>query len=126
MRRRAVAQEKYRDFVQDGIGNRSIWERLEAQSLLGVEGFAQGLRHLVTEKQQVREIPKGQRLAGRPTLEKLFARRASDKTTRNELIEKAVCEFGYSQMELSSFLNLHYSTISRMLAVATRTAKVKP
>lgn len=70
--RSAAAQEKYRAFVQDGIGIGSIWEELEAQSLLGVEEFAEGLRHLLTEKQQVREIPKGQRFAGRPTLEKLF------------------------------------------------------
>jgi hypothetical protein len=55
---------------------------------LGIEGFAEGLRHLVAEKQLVREIPKGQRFAGRPALEKLFARKTSDKTTRDELIEK--------------------------------------
>jgi hypothetical protein len=30
--------------VQDGIGSRSIGEELEGQSLLGVEGFAEGLR----------------------------------------------------------------------------------
>jgi len=39
----AAAQEKYLDFIQDGIGNPSIWEGLKAQSLLGVEGFAEGL-----------------------------------------------------------------------------------
>ena len=123
--RRAAAQEKYRDFVQDGIGNRPIWEELEAQSLLGVEGFAEGLRHLVAEKQQIREIPKGQRFVGKPSLEKLFAQRTADKTTRDQLIEKAVSELDYSQMELASFLDLHYSTISRILSIATRTAKVK-
>jgi hypothetical protein len=97
-----VAQEKYREFVHDGIGGRSIWEELEAQSLLGLEGFAEGLRHLLAKKQQVREIPKGQPFAGRPTLEKLFARRTSDKTTRGQLIERAVSECGYSQMEVAN------------------------
>jgi putative transposase len=38
--RKAVAQQKYRQFVQDGIGSSSIWDELKAQSLLGVEGFA--------------------------------------------------------------------------------------
>jgi hypothetical protein len=114
--RRAAAQEKYCDFVQDGIGGHWIWQELEAQSLLGVEGFAEGLRHLVREKQQIREIPKGQRFAGQPTLEKLFARRPSDKTARDQLIEKAVSELGYSQIELATFLGLHYSTISRVVA----------
>ena len=123
--RKAVAQQKYRQFVQDGIGSSSIWDELKAQSLLGVEGFADGLRHLVTEKQQIREIPKGQRFVGRPSLEKLFAQRTADKTTRDQLIEKAVSELGYSQMELAGFLNLHYSTISRILATTIGIAKVK-
>jgi putative transposase len=56
--RKANAQEKYSEFVQAGIGYPSIWEDLQAQSLLGVEGFADGLRHLLTEKQLIREIPK--------------------------------------------------------------------
>jgi hypothetical protein len=42
------------------------------------------------------------RRAGRPTLEKLFARRTSDKTTRDHLIEKAVNGFGYSQFGIGS------------------------
>jgi putative transposase len=121
--RKPVAQQKYRQFIQDGIGSSSIWEELQAQSLLGIEGFAAGLRHLVTEKQQIREIAKGQRFAGRPTLVKLFAQRSRDKKRRDLLIAKAVNEFGYSQRELASFLNLHYSTVSRILAIETRTAK---
>jgi hypothetical protein len=74
--------------------------------------------HRDDSKQQIREIPKGQRFARRPTLEQLFGRKTSDKTTRDQLIDKAVSEFGYSQMELARFLNLHYSTISRILATA--------
>jgi putative transposase len=41
--RKANAQENYSEFVQAGIGNPSIWDDLQAQSLLGVEGFADGL-----------------------------------------------------------------------------------
>jgi hypothetical protein len=81
--RQASAQERYSAFVQAGIGNPSIWESLQAQSLLGVEGFAEGLRHLVVEKQQIREIPKGQRFVGRPSLEKLFSTRSPGKASRD-------------------------------------------
>ncbi|MEX0803523.1 MAG: addiction module toxin RelE, partial [Candidatus Binatia bacterium] len=123
--RKAVAQQKYREFIEDGIASSSIWDKLEAQSLLGDEGFAEALRHFVTEKQQIREIPKGQRFAGRPTLEKLFSQRSMGKQSRDQLITKAVGDYGYSQMELASFLDLHYSTISRILAITTGTAKVK-
>lgn len=93
-RRKAVAQQKYREFVQDGTGSSSLWDELEAQSLLGVEGFAEGLRHLVTEKQQIREVSKRQRFIDRPTLEKLFAQRTPGKSMRDRLIAKAVSEFG--------------------------------
>jgi hypothetical protein len=37
-----VAQEKYCEFVQAGIGSPSIWNDLQAQGLPGVEGFAEG------------------------------------------------------------------------------------
>jgi hypothetical protein len=80
---------------------------VEAQTLLGVEGFADGLRRLVTEKQQIREIPKGQRFVGRPSLEKLFSQKSRVKASRDRLIVK-------------NFLALHYSTVSRIVAGADR------
>ena len=39
--------------------------------------------------------------------------------------QKGVAGFDYSQMRLASFLDLRYSTISRIIAITTRTAKVK-
>jgi len=120
--RKAVAQEKYCEFVQAGIDSPSLWDDLKAQSLLGVEGFAEGLRHLVSEKQQSQEIPKGQRFVGRPSLGKLFSR-TRGKRSRDQVITKAVTRYGYSQMELASFLGLHYSTISRILAAAAKQQK---
>jgi hypothetical protein len=49
-----VAQGKYRNFIQDGIGIRSIWEKLEAQSLLGVEGFAEAANPRATDGTMIR------------------------------------------------------------------------
>jgi hypothetical protein len=92
---------------------------------LGVEGFAEELRHLVVEKQHMQDIPKGQRFDGWPILERLFAQRTSDKKTRDQLIERAVSEFGYSQWNWLVFLDLHHSTISRMLALTTEAAKIR-
>jgi REP-associated tyrosine transposase len=121
--RKAIAQQKYCEFVQAGIGSSSIWNELQAQSLLGVEGFADGLRHLVIEKQPIREIPREQRFVGRPTLEKLFSRTGRSKSSRDGLVVKAVTQYGYSQMDLASFLGLHYSTISRILAATAQHQK---
>ena len=77
----------------------------------------------MTEKQQIREIPKGQRFVGRPSLEKLFSH-SPGKASRDRLIAEAVTAHGYSQMEVASFLRLHYSTISRILA-ANKSANLK-
>jgi hypothetical protein len=43
-------------------------------------------------------------------------RRKPAKTSRDRLVAEAVTAHGYSQMEVGSFLGLHYSTISRILA----------
>jgi putative transposase len=118
--RKAVAQQKYTEFVQAGIDSPSIWDGVEAQSLLGVEGFAEALRHHVAGKRKIREIPKGQRFAGRPALAKLFSQKSGQKELRNQLIVKAVAEYGYSQMELANHLKLHYSTISRIVTASAQ------
>ena len=113
--RRGPAQEKYREYVGEGIGGATIWENLEAQSLLGLEGFAEALRGHVTGKQMVREIPRGQRLIGRASLKKLFGEAGKGKAIRDRLISAAVNKHGYSQTEVARYLKLHYSSISRLI-----------
>jgi hypothetical protein len=113
--RRSPAQQKYRHYVAQGISGATIWENLEAQSLLGLEGFANALRGHVSSRQKVREIPKGQRLIGRPSLHKLFEERGKKKTVRDRTIRDAVNQHGYSQVEVARHLKLHYSTISRLI-----------
>jgi len=113
--RRGPAQEKYREYVGERIAGATIWENLEAQSLLGLEGFADALRGHVTGKETVREIPKGQRLIGRASLKKLFDKAGKGKAIRDRVISKAVNEHEYSQMEVARHLKLHYSTISRLI-----------
>ncbi len=63
------------------------------------------------------EIPTGQRFVGRRSLEKLFSTRSSGKASRDRLVAEANTAHGYSEMEVASFLGLHYSTISRILVI---------
>jgi putative transposase len=118
--RRGTAQQKYRQYVSEGIDGAPIWENLEAQSLLGLEGFAEALRGHVTGKQRLQEVPKAQRLIGRANLEILFKQAERNKATRNELITEAVYKHGYSQIEVARHLNLHYSTVSRLIKSLTK------
>jgi len=117
--RRGPAQEKYRQYVGEGIAGTTIWENLEAQSLLGMEGFADALRGHVSGKETLREIPKGQRLIGRASLKKLFDKARKEKAIRDRLIVQAVKQHGYSQMEVARHLKLHYSTVSRLIKSVT-------
>ena len=117
--KRGPAQEKYRKYVGEGMAGTTIWENLEAQSLLGLEGFAEALRGHVTGKETIREIPKGQRLIGRASLKKLFEKAGKEKAIRDGLISEAVNQHGYSQMEVARYLKLHYSTVSRLIKSVT-------
>lgn len=113
--RKAQAQERYREFVYDGIEKPSIWGELKGQSLLGEERFVEGLIGYVKGKEEIQEIPRGQRYLGRPSLEKLFRGTQKRKAARDKLIAEAVKRYGYSQQEVAGFLGLHYSTISRLV-----------
>jgi len=113
--RQGRAQKKYRNYVIEGISAATIWENLEAQSLLGLEGFAEALSGHVRGQQTLREIPKGQRLMGRPSLKRLFEKMENAITKRNHLIADAVHKYGYSQMEVARQVGLHYSTVSRLI-----------
>jgi putative transposase len=123
--RRALAQQKYREFIAAGVGEGSIWEEVKAQSILGVDGFTDALVEHVTGKSEIREIPKGQRFLGRPSLERLFEGNRNRKQLRDKVIAAAVKQYGYSQMEVADHLGVHYSTISRIMAGHYETAKVK-
>jgi REP-associated tyrosine transposase len=120
--RRGPAQEKYREYVRDGIGKATIWETLESQSLLGLEGFAEALKDHVTGKRRVREIPRAQRLVGRSSLKELFGK-VTGKAKRDRLIANAVYKHGYSQIQVARYLQLHYSTVSRLIKSVTEEKK---
>ena len=120
----SFAKEKYREYIRESVGAPTIWENLKAQSILGTEGFAEALTDHVTGKNMVKEIPKEQRLLGRPTLKQLFNQTAKQKIKRDQLIADAVYHHGYTQVEVGQHLNLHYSTISRLIK-DYQTAKVK-
>jgi hypothetical protein len=65
---------------------------------------------------EVPEIPKSQRYANRPALEKLFEgsiRR--DRTKRDRVIREAVEKFGYTQRAVADYLGFHFTYVSRIL-----------
>lgn len=111
-----VAIRSYSEFIEAGIGMKSIWKEVRGQSLLGEDGFAEELIGYLTGQRDVREIPRNQRYADRPALERMFtADAAVNKSERNRKIIEAVERYGYSQREISDFLGMHYTTVSRIM-----------
>lgn len=112
---RAAAQRKYQTFVAEGIGQNSPWEEVRGQVLLGSEQFVERLAPGLQDKRLLKEIPRRQRFAARPTLSQLFGSKTrTDRVRRNEAIRRAHLDHGYSLSEIGRAVDLHYATISRI------------
>lgn len=106
----------YRQFVGDGVGLPGPWSALRGQVLLGSAPFAERFRSLLTERAVSPEVPRADRLAGRPTLVALFTHaRLSTPARRNEAIAEACLVHGYKLAEVARHLDLHYATVSRIV-----------
>ena len=102
---RPAAHKRYREFVRDGLKNRP-WEDLRGQIYLGSEAFIE--RHSAQDK-EIKEIPRAQLKAVKPTLERIFAKGGETG------IAQAYREHGYRLHEIAMHLGVHYATVSRRL-----------
>jgi hypothetical protein len=101
---RSRAQRRYREFVRDGIASRP-WDELKGQIYLGSDAFIE--KH-ASRRKDLKEIPRAQLRAAKPSLEKIFGRGG----------EKAIGEAyeqGYRLNEIAAHLGVHYATVSRRL-----------
>lgn len=103
--RKQQAQARYRRFVGEGLGDRP-WERLRGQIYLGSEAFIE--KHGGADK-EVREVPRAQWKAVKPSLEEIFRKRG------DRALEAAYREWGYRMREIAEYLGVHYATVSRRL-----------
>jgi len=111
---KALAQERYRAFIREGMGQGSLWDKLQGQVLLGEKEFVESFKEAITEKEQVKEIPRFQRHVNRPGLNEIFED-GETKTQRNRKIASAHIKHGYMLKEIADHLKIHYSTVSKVL-----------
>jgi hypothetical protein len=104
------ARERYRTFVAEGRGGPRPWDELTGQIYLGSEEFV--ARH--QPNRVIRDIPRRQTQAQRPTLRMLFQRK--EQPTR--LIHTAYRTYGYRLAEIAVHLGVHAATVSRRLRQA--------
>ena len=111
---RKRAEKLYKEFVFKGITHEAPWRELKGQIFLGDSQFIQRIKTSLPH--DLREIPRSQRFAERPSLPQLFAERAhTDKTERNKVIHEAHVRYGYTLKEIADQLGIHYATVSRIV-----------
>jgi hypothetical protein len=102
--------------VHWGIGEKTIWTEVRGQALLGEEDFVDKLLDHLKKRKDILEIPRSQRYAHRPSLDKLFSKEVQlNQRKRRGAITKAVEQYGYGQREIADHLGLHYSSVSRIM-----------
>ncbi len=99
-----------------GIGKETIWNEIKGQALLGEDDFVESLADHLRRHKDIPEIPKSQRYANRPTLEKIFSQGVlDDKRKRDRRIADAVEKYGYTQRSIADHLGVHATYVSRIL-----------
>ncbi len=115
-RTRAEAEKEYRQFVKCGIGKETIWNEVKCQSILGEDDFVASLSDHLKRHRDVPEIPKSQRFANRPELDKIFTESIlRDKRKRDRKIAEAIEKHGYTQRSVANHLGMHFTYVSRIL-----------
>ncbi|MDA2919391.1 transposase [Desulfobacterota bacterium AH_259_B03_O07] len=113
-RRKKTAQERYRKFVKEGVGKASPLKNVRGQVLLGDEKFLKKLMPLLKDRIKERGIKRELDLK-RPSLDQLFKTTNLSKARRDKKIKEAHIKHGYTLTEIADKVNLHYSTLSRII-----------
>ncbi len=110
-----IAMKEYRKFVENGIKDAvSPWQRLKGQIYFGSEEFISSIRNRNQKTENIGEVPKIQRFAGRISLDDLF-KSTVNKRERNENIWSAYVDYGYKMNEIAEYLSIHYTTVSKII-----------
>ncbi|NOY65250.1 MAG: addiction module toxin RelE [Nitrospirae bacterium] len=106
------AKREFRRFVRAGIGESPLKE-VKGQIVLGRDDFVERIKGLLKEKEQIKEIPKIQRYFARPSLEEVL--KVKNKKQLEKRIYEAHVNYGYTLKEIADMIDVHYSTVSRIV-----------
>jgi hypothetical protein len=96
---------------------------------LGTDEFLARLRKPFRGKEALKEVPRAQRYAARPSLAEIFGeKKAKSGKQKDEIMYRAYVEHGYRMVEIAEYLGVHYATISRAIRrgekLGTRNARM--
>jgi hypothetical protein len=89
----------------------------KGQSILGEDDSVDSFTDYLGRRKSMPEIPRSQRYATRPALEKTFEGSIlSDRAKRDRMIREAVEKYGYNQRAVADYLGFHFAYVSRILS----------
>ncbi|MBI3061933.1 MAG: transposase [Deltaproteobacteria bacterium] len=115
--KRGIARHRYKEFVEEGIRQQSLWSDLKHQIYLGDERFVERMQErLDDEAANDVNIPRAQRRGPAPTL-KLIETRHKD---RNRAVVAAYETGEYSYQQIGKYFGMHFTTVGRIVRAARR------
>ena len=113
-RQRKEAQKLYRKFVNEDLDQESPYEDLREGMILGSPQFVGWVWETQTNgSEDIKEIPRDQRIVGRPSLEEIFDSEMT-KEERNIAIKFARFRCGYLTTEIAKHVGLDRAVIGRI------------
>lgn len=114
-KRRSLAQQRYAQFVAEGVKADSPWLHLKNQVFLGDEQFVKQMQtHLQTMQQDDVQIPQTHRRAPPKTLAEI----EHSTTDRNTAIAMAHQTGAYSYPQIAAHFGVHFTTVGRIVREA--------
>ena len=104
-----TAQQRYRDFVQQGKGQASPWQTLKNQIYLGDDKFITDMQRKLDPDQSLKDIPKKQKQSPAKPLS-YFAERYK---TRDAALAHAYLSGHYTLAQVGEHFGVSYATVSR-------------
>lgn len=109
----AAAQRKYAEFVGAGSDMPSPLLRVKSQILLGSAAFVKKMQQRLAGKELAKS---GNGKARRPLLSAVFSGKTlKDKMLRNQAIQRAYQDHGYTMAEIATAAKIHFSTVSKII-----------
>lgn len=111
-----VAQQRYRDFVEQGKARPSPWQHLKNQIYLGDDGFVNDMQGKLNPDQSLKDIPKKQKQA----TPKPIAYFAGRHKIRDAGMAQAYLSGHYTLEQVGEYFGVSYATVSRAVKRAEK------
>ena len=115
---RAIATQRYIEFVAGGVGSPSLWEAQVHPHYLGDDAFIESIGglYLSENSADLKEVPRMQR---RPLAQTLGSY-ATQFTNPKVAMAAAYSSGDYTMKQIADWFGVHYSTVSRAVNATAR------